>query len=231
MVAGALLMAAAAAGDGAGPRAGGAAANGVPPALPSSRQVEYMGWGKEMFVHFSITTFTASQAAHQNASLFAPPSASLNVSQWVEAAVRGGFPVATLTTKHEAGFSIWPTKHNPEYSILQSPTGEHGRLQATLLAWLRPHAPMPMALRQWATGTLCASSSTPAERKTSCLGSTSPPVPSRATLAAKKVRSRSSPQTTGKSGTYSAKYVLPNCHLFDSQAECSEQVLVVRPSQ
>ena len=62
------------------------------------------------FVAEDGTAATWSRPAHQNASLFAPPSASLNVSQWVEAAVRGGFPVATLTTKHEAGFSIWPTK-------------------------------------------------------------------------------------------------------------------------
>lgn len=119
----------------------------APPAmkgtLPSSRQVEYMGWGQEMFIHFSITTFTASQAAHQNASLFAPPSAGLNVSQWVEAAVRGGFPVATLTTKHEAGFSIWPTKFNPEYSILQSPTVGHRDIVREFVEACRLQGVMP----------------------------------------------------------------------------------------
>ena len=34
------------------------------------------------FVHFSITTYTGSQAGTQNASAFAPNPATLNVSQW-----------------------------------------------------------------------------------------------------------------------------------------------------
>eukprot|EP00039_Didymoeca_costata_P024510 m.10520 g.10520 ORF g.10520 m.10520 type:complete len:437 (+) comp4276_c0_seq1:91-1401(+) len=90
--------------------------------LPSPQQATHMKWGHEMFIHFSITTFTGSQDGNQDPTLFAPDNSTINVSQWVETAVKGGFPVATLTTKHEAGFSIWPTKFNSNYSILMSPT-------------------------------------------------------------------------------------------------------------
>jgi alpha-L-fucosidase len=93
--------------------------------LPSSRQRTHMSWQKEMFVHYSITTFTSNQSGAQDPALFAPNSSALNVSQWVEAAVIGGFPVATLTAKHEAGFAIWPTAFNSHYSILSSPTVAH----------------------------------------------------------------------------------------------------------
>lgn len=102
----------------------GKSADGTPP-LPSPRQKTYIEWGHEMFIHFSITTFTGSQEGDQDPTLFAPDNTTLNVSQWVETAVKGGFPVATLTTKHEAGFAIWPTKVNSNYSILMSPTVGH----------------------------------------------------------------------------------------------------------
>ena len=56
---------------------------------------------------FSIDTFANSL----DPTLFAPPSATLNVSQWVEIAISMGARVAALTSKHEKGFCLWPSKY------------------------------------------------------------------------------------------------------------------------
>lgn len=59
------------------------------------------------FVHFSITTFTGSQAGDQDPRKFAPDPKTLNVSQWVSVVKSMGAKVAVLTSKHEAGFCLW----------------------------------------------------------------------------------------------------------------------------
>lgn len=74
-------------------------------ALPSANQLRHMEWGHEMFIHFSITTYTGSQAGDQDPALFAPPP-TLNVSQWVATAKTLNAPVAVLTAKHEVGL-VW----------------------------------------------------------------------------------------------------------------------------
>jgi len=56
---------------------------------------------------YSIDTFAISL----DPTLFAPPSATLNVSQWVEIAISMGARVAALTSKHEKGFCLWPSKY------------------------------------------------------------------------------------------------------------------------
>jgi len=90
-------------------------------ALPTAYQLQHMMWEMEMFIHFSITTYTGSQAGHQDPSLFAPDPATLNVSQWVATAKALGAPVAVLTAKHEAGYCIWPSKYS-NYTIARSST-------------------------------------------------------------------------------------------------------------
>jgi alpha-L-fucosidase len=94
------------------------------PPLPSARQRDYIGWGLEMFVHFSITTFTGSQTGDQDPRAFAPDPKTLNVSQWVATAKALGAPVVALTAKHEAGFCIWPSNYS-NYTIAASPTVGH----------------------------------------------------------------------------------------------------------
>ena len=48
----------------------------------------------------------------QDPTLFAPPAATLNVSQWVSVAKSMGARVAALTSKHEKGFCLWPSKYS-----------------------------------------------------------------------------------------------------------------------
>ena len=114
-----LLLAAAAA-------AGAGAAAGPPPApgvLPSARQMALLDWDMSAFVHFSITTFTGSQAGTQDPTRFAPDAKTLNVSQWVSTVKAMGARVAVLTSKHEAGFCLWPTNTSSRnFSIAKSPT-------------------------------------------------------------------------------------------------------------
>lgn len=90
-------------------------------ATPSSYQLTHMNWEMETFIHFSITTYTGSQAGDQDPTLFAPDPKTLNVSQWVEVAKLMGSKVAVLTAKHEAGYCLWPSKYS-DYTIAQSKT-------------------------------------------------------------------------------------------------------------
>jgi alpha-L-fucosidase len=109
----------------AGMRTGNPA--GGPPAQPvpaaSALQKKFIGWDMTAFIHFSITTYTGSQNGNQDPTKFAPPPATLNVSQWVATVKAMGAKVAVLTSKHEAGFCLWPTKTSSvNYSIAMSPT-------------------------------------------------------------------------------------------------------------
>jgi alpha-L-fucosidase len=93
------------------------------PILPSNLQVKLLNFDMTAFVHFSITTYTGSQGGNQNASSFAPDPATLNVSQWVSTVKAMGAKVAVLTSKHEAGFCLWPTNTSSRnFSIAMSPT-------------------------------------------------------------------------------------------------------------
>jgi alpha-L-fucosidase len=93
------------------------------PVLPSENQMSLLDWDMTAFVHFSITTFTGSQTGTQDPTKFAPNPTTLNVSQWVSSVKAMGAPVAVLTSKHEAGFCLWPTNTSSRnFSIAASPT-------------------------------------------------------------------------------------------------------------
>jgi alpha-L-fucosidase len=53
-----------------------------------------------------------------------PPADKLNVSQWVSVAKSMGARVAALTSKHEKGFCLWPSKYS-NFTIAHSPTVGH----------------------------------------------------------------------------------------------------------
>ena len=96
-----------------------------PPAA-SALQKKFLDWDMTAFIHFSITTFTGAQTGTQDPTKFAPPAATLNVSQWVATVKAMGAKVAVLTSKHEAGFCLWPTKTSSvNFSIAMSPTVGH----------------------------------------------------------------------------------------------------------
>ena len=85
--------------------------------MPHTQQISAIGFELEMFLHFSIDTFTSAL----DPTLFAPNAATLNVSQWVSVAKSMGARVAALTSKHEKGFCLWPSKFS-NFTIAHSPT-------------------------------------------------------------------------------------------------------------
>ena len=101
----------------------------TPPPSPSNRthipkptmpQRNAMAFELSMFVHYSINTYTSEL----DPTKFAPNPATLNVSQWVATAKAMGARVAALTSKHEAGFCLWPSKFS-NFTIAHSPTVGH----------------------------------------------------------------------------------------------------------
>eukprot|EP00937_MAST-01D_sp_MAST-1D-sp2_P000261 g261.t1 len=96
----------------------------TPPSItiprPGPQQVSAIGFELEMFVHYSIDTYTDTL----DPTLFAPDPTTLNVSQWVATAKAMGARVAALTSKHEKGFCLWPSAHS-NFTIAHSPTVGH----------------------------------------------------------------------------------------------------------
>ena len=72
-------------------------------AKPTEVQKSAIAFELEMFLHFSIDTFSNSL----DPTKFAPNPETLNVSQWVATAKAMGARVAALTSKHEKGFCLW----------------------------------------------------------------------------------------------------------------------------
>jgi alpha-L-fucosidase len=70
---------------------------------------EKLGYG--MFIHFGMSTFTASELPDGKApsTLYAPDK--LDVEQWVSVIRDAGMKYAVLTAKHVAGHCLWPSKH------------------------------------------------------------------------------------------------------------------------
>lgn len=91
---------------------------------PTPLQMTFLEWRMTAFVHFSITTFTGSQAGNQDPSRFAPDPQRLSPAQWCETAAAMGAPVAVLTAKHEAGYILWNTSEpiGRGFSIAESST-------------------------------------------------------------------------------------------------------------
>ena len=76
-----------------------------------------MGFELEMFVCYTIDTFGGGL----DPTKFAPDPQILNVSQWVSTAKAMGARVAVLTSKHEAGFCLWPSNFS-NFTVAHSPT-------------------------------------------------------------------------------------------------------------
>ena len=78
-----------------------------------------MGLG--LFIHFGMNTFTGEGTGGKGAH---PPSTfhptALNCDDWVATAKDMGAEYAVLTSRHEEGFCLWPTK-TTDYSVANSP--------------------------------------------------------------------------------------------------------------
>jgi alpha-L-fucosidase len=81
---------------------------------------ESLGYG--MFIHFGMNTYDGGfhSMGDKPASYYNPDK--LDVNQWVSVARDAGMKYAILTTKHDGGFCLWPTKHT-DYHVGNS--GNH----------------------------------------------------------------------------------------------------------
>lgn len=106
-------------------------------ALPTKEQLDFQDKEIGVLIHFNIATYLDIDGCNNvpslvpNTSLFDP--ASLNTDQWMESITNLGAKYATLTAKHNCGFTLWPSdvkfptkdgKTVPyNYTIAQSPVG------------------------------------------------------------------------------------------------------------
>ncbi len=93
-----------------------------------------------MFLHFGISTYDGNELSDGTlpASAFNPTK--LDVEQWVNTIKEAGMRYAVLTTKHVAGFCLWPTEHT-DYHIGASPVG--GDLVGDFVAACHKHGIRP----------------------------------------------------------------------------------------
>jgi len=88
--------------------------------LPVAKLQEWEALGYGMFLHFGISTYDGKEWSDGKtpASEYRPDK--LDVDQWMEVARDAGMKYAILTTKHVAGFCLWPSKYT-DYSVSNSP--------------------------------------------------------------------------------------------------------------
>jgi len=89
--------------------------------LARLQQWESLRYG--MFIHYSMNTYDGYEFCKGDlpSSEFAPTS--LDVEQWIRTAKEAGMRYAVLTTKHVAGFCLWPSRYT-DYHVGNSPVNE-----------------------------------------------------------------------------------------------------------
>jgi len=95
---------------------------GGPPAvspLPTELQLKYHYMEKQIFVHFTVNSFTGKEWGDgtENPDVFNPEK--LDCEQWVKVAKETGYNTMCLTVKHHDGFCLWPSQHT-EHSVKNS---------------------------------------------------------------------------------------------------------------
>lgn len=87
---------------------------------PNRQQLAMQDLELGLFLHFGMDTYTGECAGNGRSapSVFNPTD--LDCRTWMEAAKAMGARFAVLTTRHEEGFCLWPTK-TTDYSIAHSP--------------------------------------------------------------------------------------------------------------
>lgn len=89
-------------------------------AVPSERQVAYHNLEFNVFIHFTVNTFTGKEwgDGSESESIFNPEK--LDARTWAKAAKEGGAKGLILTCKHHDGFCLWPSKYT-KHSVKNSP--------------------------------------------------------------------------------------------------------------
>ena len=96
---------------------------GGPPAvspLPTDVQLKYHHLEKQLFIHFTVNTFTGNEwgSGKEDPNIFAPTAKEF-CKQWVQIAKENGFKAISLTVKHHDGFCLWPSRYT-DHSVKSS---------------------------------------------------------------------------------------------------------------
>ncbi|KAJ6436410.1 transposase-like protein [Purpureocillium lavendulum] len=80
-------------------------------ALPTKEQLDFQDNEIGALIHFEMATFTGSEACPSplpGPSVFDP--SEIDTDQWMDSIAALGAKFATLTAKHNCGFTLWPSK-------------------------------------------------------------------------------------------------------------------------
>lgn len=88
--------------------------------VPTPQQLAWMDMETNLFVHFTVNTFTDREWGDgtEAEQVFNPTG--LDTRQWARAAKAGGFKMVILTAKHHDGFCLWPSRYT-DHSVRKSP--------------------------------------------------------------------------------------------------------------
>jgi alpha-L-fucosidase len=88
--------------------------------LPNARQLQWQAMETNLFVHFTVNTYTDKEWGDgtESPQIFNP--ADFDAHQWTKAAKEAGFKMIILTAKHHDGFCLWQSKYTT-HSVKSSP--------------------------------------------------------------------------------------------------------------
>ena len=87
---------------------------------PNRQQLAMQDLELGLFIHFGMDTYTGECAGNGRSAPATFNPTDLDCRNWMETARAMGARFAVLTTRHEEGFCLWPTK-TTDYSIAHSP--------------------------------------------------------------------------------------------------------------
>ncbi|MCU0468257.1 MAG: alpha-L-fucosidase [Arcicella sp.] len=88
--------------------------------LPNARQLQWQAMETNLFVHFTVNTYTGKEWGDgtESPQIFNP--VDFDAHQWTKAAKEAGFKMIILTAKHHDGFCLWQSKYTT-HSVKSSP--------------------------------------------------------------------------------------------------------------